>query len=102
MQADRGPRRPAGPSLIHVTPLLDATRVASDYSNSTNYRNLDAWKGVVAVITEKTASDIDLTENPAGDLGAELDQLFALSEEETGYTTITVPTTHILDINCCE
>lgn len=54
------------------------------------------------MITEKTASDIDLAENPAGDLGAELDQLFALSEEETGYTTITVPTTHILDINCCE
>ena len=54
------------------------------------------------MITQKAASDIDLTENPAGDLNAELDQLFALSEEGTGYTTITVPTTKLFGINCCE
>lgn len=54
------------------------------------------------MITEKTASDIDLTENPAGDLDAELDQLFALSAADTGFTTITVPTTRIGHINCCE
>lgn len=54
------------------------------------------------MITPKTASDIDLAENPAGDLDAELDQLFALSDDETGYTTITVPSTHILDHLCCE
>jgi hypothetical protein len=54
------------------------------------------------MITEKAASHIDLTENPAGDLNAELDQLFVLSDEENGYTTITVPSTHILDNYCCE
>lgn len=54
------------------------------------------------MITEKAVSDIDLPENPAGDLAAELDQLFALSEGETGYTTITVPTTKISNIDCCE
>jgi hypothetical protein len=51
--------------------------------------------------TEKT-SGIDLIEKPAGDLEAELGQLFALSEEDTGYTTITVPTTKFFHINCCE
>lgn len=54
------------------------------------------------MITEKAASDVDLTENPAGDLDAELGQLFALSDSETGYTTITVPTTKFFHINCCE
>ena len=54
------------------------------------------------MITEKAADSIDLMEKPAGDLDAELDQLFALSDEATGYTTITVPTTKILTIDCCE
>lgn len=54
------------------------------------------------MITEKAASDTDLMQNPAGDLDAELDQLFTLSDQETGYTTITVPTTKIFNIDCCE
>jgi hypothetical protein len=54
------------------------------------------------MIIENAARDIGRTENPAGDLDAELDQLFALSEEDTGYTTITVPTTKPGGINCCE
>jgi hypothetical protein len=54
------------------------------------------------MIAEKAASEFELAENPAGDLDAELGQLFALSEEETGYTTITVPTTKFFHINCCE
>lgn len=35
------------------------------------------------MIAEKAAGEFELTENPAGDLDAELGQLFALSEEET-------------------
>jgi hypothetical protein len=51
---------------------------------------------------EKAASEIDVMENPAGDLDAELGQLFALSEGDIGYTTITVPTTHWYTFSCCE
>lgn len=54
------------------------------------------------MITDKAAGDIDLTANPAGDLNAELDQLFALSEGQAGYTTITVPSTQIYHDLCCE
>ena len=56
----------------------------------------------VAMITGKAASDIDLSGNPAGDLDAELGQLFVLSEDENDFTTITVPTTKIFHIDCCE
>jgi hypothetical protein len=59
--------------------------------------------------TEKTAlqaaaiapGELDPADNPAGDLEAELKQLFALSRDND-YTTITVPTFKELHINCCE
>ncbi len=46
-------------------------------------------------------ADVDLAENPAGDLNAELNELFALSRD-VDFTTITVPTFKELHINCCE